>query len=100
MAEMVQVIISAFLFSLCLLAGSAAAAENSAAQQVATRACGSLLARVNAIPGTGPIFLQSYDNATGAVSEGQPTLTGAYTYDNALAVIALVACGHRDAALR
>jgi hypothetical protein len=100
MAEMVQFIISVFLFSLCLLAGSAAAAENSAAQQVATRACGSLLARVNAIPGTAPIFLQSYDNSTGAGGESRPTLLGAYTYDNALAVIALVACGHHEASLR
>ncbi|HEV8391929.1 MAG TPA: hypothetical protein VGQ35_18900 [Dongiaceae bacterium] len=50
-----------------------------------------------AAPGSGPIFLQSYDPSTGA---GAPTVAGAYTYDNALAVTALVACGQRDAALR
>jgi hypothetical protein len=77
-----------------------AAAEDAPAQQVATRACGALLSRVNALPGSGPAFLQSYDEASGGASDGQPTLTGAYTYDNALAAIALVACGHRDAALR
>ncbi|HEY3145945.1 MAG TPA: hypothetical protein VGJ75_06325, partial [Dongiaceae bacterium] len=55
---------------------------------------------MNAIPGNGPAFLQSYDNANNTGGEGLPTLTGAYTYDNALAAIALVACGQREAALR
>jgi hypothetical protein len=77
-----------------------AAAEASPVQQVAARACGALLSRVNAVPGSGPMFLQSYDNANGRPSADNPTLTGAYTYDNALAAIALVACGHRDAAQR
>jgi hypothetical protein len=88
------------LSALLLQTGSSAAAEGPLAEQVATRACGTLLARVNAIPGLGPAFLQSYDNAAGGSSESQPTLTGAYTYDNALAAIALVACGQRAAALR
>lgn len=96
----IQFILSIVLYSLCLRTDSFAAAQSPPAQQVATRACGSLLARVNAFPGADPIFLQSYDNSTGDGSESQPTLLGAYTYDNALAVIALVACGHRDAALR
>jgi hypothetical protein len=73
-----------------------AVAETSAAQLVANRACGALLSRVQAVAGTEPIFLRSYDPSTG----GAPTIEGAYTYDNALAVIALVACGHRGAALR
>ncbi|HET6161064.1 MAG TPA: hypothetical protein VFE34_22150 [Dongiaceae bacterium] len=98
MSLKVRLILSALFCSLGLQAGSVVAAETLPAQQVAIRACGSLLGRVNAIPGTGPVFLQSYDASTGAESE--PTLHGAYTYDNALAVIALVACGHRDAALR
>ena len=93
-----RLITSVLFFSVCLQAGSVAAAENSPAQQVAARACGSLLARVDAMPGTGPAFLQSYDPSTDAGAP--PKLAGAYTYDNALAVIALVACGHRDAALR
>jgi len=77
-----------------------AAAEGSPARQVATRACGALLSRVNAVSGSGPMFLQSYDNANGRPSADKPTLTGAYTYDNALAAIALVACGQHEAALR
>jgi hypothetical protein len=88
------------LISLCQETASVAAAESPPPQQVATRACGALLARVNAIHGTGPVFLQSYDNANGAPEASQPILTGAYTYDNALAAIALVACGQREAAVR
>jgi hypothetical protein len=93
-----RLIMSVMLLALGMHASSPATAATPT-QQVAARACASLLARVNAASGTGPIFLQSYDNSAGA-SEGRPTLTGAYTYDNALAVIALVACGHRDAARR
>ncbi|WP_119300348.1 hypothetical protein [Dongia deserti] len=93
----VRLIASVLFSALWLSAGSAA---ESPARQVAARACDSLLARVNATPGTEPLFLQSYDSSADVSSESGPTLPGAYTYDNALAVIALVACGHRDAALR
>jgi hypothetical protein len=94
----IQFVAVAFILSLCV-STNLLAAEPSPAQQVAARACGVLLSRVDALPGDGPAFLQSYDNVSDA-NQGQPTLTGAYTYDNALAAIALVACGHRDAALR
>ena len=86
------------LCALLVLHGGPAAAENAPGQQVAARACSALLARVASVVGSGPLFLQSYDPSAG--NEAQPVLPGAYTYDNALAVIALVACGHRDAALR
>ena len=92
MSAMARLGISAVALMLCL---QSALAE-SPAVQVASRACGALRSRVQAEPGTAPIFLRSYDPSTG----GAPTIDGAYTYDNALAVIALVACGHRDAALR
>jgi hypothetical protein len=72
--------------------------ERSPAAMVANRACGALLSRVNAVPGMEPLFLRSYDPSIGG--DSAPTIGGAYTYDNALAVIALKACGHRDAALR
>jgi hypothetical protein len=58
-----------------------------------------LLTRVNAIPGSGPAFLQSYEGSIGNAEE-MISFPGAYTYDNALAAIALVACGRREAALR
>ena len=46
-------------------------------------------------PGTAPVFLPSYPTATA------PSLKGvAFTYDNALAVIALLACGNRGLAAR
>ena len=92
MSTMARLGMSVVALMLCL---QPALAESPAAQ-VATRACGALLSRVHAVPGTEPAFLRSYDPSTG----GAPTIDGAYTYDNALAVIALVACGHRDAALR
>ena len=94
MSSIAKLGMSAVALALCMQ--SAAADEGSPAAQVASRACGALLSRVQAVPGTEPIFLRSYDPSTG----GAPTIDGAYTYDNALAVIALVACGHRDAALR
>jgi len=60
-----------------------------AAQGVAERGCATLAERVDALRGRGPIFLRSYDDA-----EAEPALAGAaFTYDNSLAIIALVACG-------
>jgi hypothetical protein len=92
MSTMTRLGMSVVALTLCQHPASA----ESPAAQVASRACGALLSRVQAVPGTEPIFLRSYDPSTGDA----PTIDGAYTYDNALAVIALVACGHRDAALR
>ncbi|MGE5516428.1 MAG: hypothetical protein ACM31D_11480 [Bacteroidota bacterium] len=67
-----------------LWAGAALAADTT----VATRGCAVLAARV-AAAGGGPVFLASYDEV-----EAEPALRGAaFTYDNALAAIALVACG-------
>lgn len=59
-----------------------------AADEVGGRGCGELARRV-AATGSGPVFLASYDQV-----EDEPALNGAaFTYDNALAAIALVACG-------
>ena len=91
----------------CLLAAAivttaaspiAAAASNS--ERVGQQACSALLARVNAIPGAGPVFLRSYDAGSGAGEGAEPALNGAFTYDNALAAIALQACGEGKAAAR
>lgn len=60
-----------------------------AAEPVAPRGCAVLGQRVAAVSGDGPVFLASYDDV-----ENEPALHGAaFTYDNALAAIALVACG-------
>ncbi|RAU20722.1 hypothetical protein CU669_16650 [Paramagnetospirillum kuznetsovii] len=61
--------------------------EGLAAEELESR----LAARVNGISGeVGPIFLRSFDSATGSGPTDNVALaTAAMTYDNALAVIAL-----------
>ncbi len=72
-------------------AGAIHAATN--AEAVAKQSCNALTARVDAIPGTTPLLLRSYDNERGEGESNEPALrTAAFTYDNALAVIALLAC--------
>ncbi len=72
-------------------------AATSPRQQVAQRACAALAEHVGAATGP-PLFLASYPNAGHA---GEPALaTAAFTYDNALAVIALIACGKLPQARR
>jgi hypothetical protein len=81
-----------------LLALCAAPAQ---AAGLAERACATLAARVDAIPGDGAVLLRSWDGAVGSGPRAEPALAGAaFTYDNALAVIALTACGRRGQATR
>jgi hypothetical protein len=70
------------------------------AEDVANRACSALSSRVAAVSGDGPVFLRSYDAGSGEGPNSEPALNGAFTYDNALAVIALRACGDLAAARR
>lgn len=68
---------------------------------LASRTCATLAARVDAIPGGGPAFLRSYDSVAGHGPPAEaPLANAAFTYDNALAAIALTACGHAPQALR
>jgi hypothetical protein len=62
--------------------------------------CGVLTARLDQIAGRGPAFLRSYDHERGDGPAAEPALNAAFTYDNALAVIALVACGAPERASR
>jgi hypothetical protein len=79
-------------------AGSAAAASSAG---LAAAACAALAQRVAALPGAGPVFLRSYDGPDGQGPNPEPVLhESAFTYDNALAVIALVACGKPEPARR
>ncbi len=79
-------------------AGAAATAE---AADLAGPACATLASRVDSIPGGGPVLLRSWDGAAGAGAPAEPALAGAaFTYDNALAVIALTACGRHGQAER
>src|SRR5262249_26273712 len=52
------------------------------------------------VAGDGPVFLRSYDSADGSGAPSEPVFNGAFTYDNALAAIALEACGAAKQARR
>jgi hypothetical protein len=71
------------------------------AQTLADTGCNAIASRVDAVPGDAPILLRSYDSRRG---QGAPDLAplhaAAFTYDNALAVIALLACGKQPQAER
>lgn len=86
--------------ALLVLLTTSAALGAAPAGDVGTRACAAMSARVDAIPGDGPVFLRSYDGKSGQGPAEEPALNGAFTYDNALAAIALVACGKAAPARR
>ena len=71
-----------------------AGATSRATKTLADTACRAIAARVDAIPGNAPLLLRSYDSLDGHGAPGLPPLhAAAFPYDNALAVIALLACG-------
>ncbi len=86
------------------VSGNALAADGAAdgaPSALAAKTCGALVSRVEEIPGSGPVFLRSYDSQYGIGQTSELALgNAAFTYDNALAVIALVACGKQPQALR
>ena len=60
---------------------------------LAADSCAALESRVDAIPGSAPVFLRSYDAVDGVGEPHEPALkTAAFVYDEALAVIALLGC--------
>lgn len=68
---------------------------------LARAGCNAIASRVDALPGNGPLLLRSYDSWRGEGAPALPPLhSAAFTYDNALAVIALLACGKRPQAER
>jgi hypothetical protein len=86
------------------VAAAPTAGTNPATVRIETMAhtgCSAMASRVDALAGTGPVLLRSYDSKRG---QGAPALlpihSAAFTYDNALAVIALLACGKRPQAER
>ncbi|OYQ35906.1 hypothetical protein CHU95_06495 [Niveispirillum lacus] len=73
----------------------------SAATLLESRLCGSLTVAIDSVPGKGPAFLRSFDHPSGAGAPVEDALkNAAFTYDNALAAIALVACGRATKARR
>lgn len=84
----------------CATSAAAPGAAGDVATRDRARACSAIAERVDAVAGTAPLLLRSYDE-TGAGAPTEPALaTAAFTYDNALATIALVACGRITAATR
>ena len=80
-------------------AQSAPHAGSASPEALALRWCAAMRAQVAAVPGDSALLLRSYDAADGVPDE--PALrTAAFSYDNALAVIALGACGEAAAAGR
>ncbi|WP_245987026.1 hypothetical protein [Azospirillum thermophilum] len=80
---------------------AAGAAQAGPAEDLATKGCTALAARVDEIAGRGPVFLRSYDSPFAPGPTSEPALSNAaFTYDNALAIMALSACGRKAQALR
>jgi hypothetical protein len=93
----------AALVGLIVISGSGVPEKSMAgpmADAVADRACDALKKRVSQSSGEGPVFLRSYDGPSGGGADPEPALRGAFTYDNALAAIALHACGDDQGARR
>jgi hypothetical protein len=85
--------------ALCATPASAAAPVDTR-EALRDGGCQALAGRVAAIPGDGPVMLASYEAAPGGQPLPGPLQQSAFVYDNALAGIALIACGQRDAARR
>jgi hypothetical protein len=63
--------------------------------------CGAIVGAVDAsAPGNGPTFVASYQAATGEAVLPEALRASAFSYDNALAAIALIACGDVPRAAR
>lgn len=93
--------VSVFSPSIAVPPGKPDASLDAVARKVSSQACTAMKQRVDAIPGAAAVLLRSYDAAEGAETTDLPALhTAAFTYDNALAVIALLACGDRAQARR
>lgn len=92
---------TAFLLAALALLVPAIAWASPESSRIADAGCATLSARVDAEAGSGPVFLRSFDSATGKGPADNVALAGAaFTYDNALAAIALTACGNLTQAKR
>ncbi|HYC05516.1 MAG TPA: hypothetical protein VED40_19650 [Azospirillaceae bacterium] len=70
------------------------AAPTVGAETPAQAGCRAMAQRVAAYSGSGPVFLRSFEKPEVLAPLDEPALaTTAFTYDNALAAIALVSCG-------
>jgi hypothetical protein len=86
---------------LFLTAATHVAAATDVARDVSARSCNALGNRVDSAVDHQPLLLRSYDSVSGSGEADDEVLrTAAFTYDNALAVIALLACDKHAQALR
>ncbi|WP_245446954.1 hypothetical protein [Methylobacterium sp. 17Sr1-1] len=83
-----------------LLAALALATGLAAPVQAAPAPCGAVAAALDAAAPSGPAFAASYGPGPGEAAVPLPLRNTAFAYDNALAVIALTACGDRERARR
>lgn len=87
-----------FILTAPLMAGDVSA---SAAHDLARPLCASLVRAVSeAAPEGGPAFVASYRQAPDEAEVPEALRNSAFTYDNALAIVALLACGDTAAARR
>jgi hypothetical protein len=85
---------------LCLLAGCTAPDPSGSERRVMRDVqksllrtqCATIAAHVDALPGSSPVLLVSYKGLQGQPDTDPSLATAAFSYDNALAVIALIAC--------
>lgn len=75
-------------------------AASAPALGLAPALCRNLSAAVGTVPGAGPLFLPSYRPGEDEAEVPLPLRSSAFSYDNALAVMALVACGDLPGARR
>lgn len=83
-----------------VLASTHANAAGALQQQLADSTCGALRSAAVAEPGNGPMLLPSYPTLKQGDDSTKALENVAFVYDNALAGIALTACGNPDQARR
>ncbi len=93
-------LVASFGLIFTMVASTHATAAGTLQQQLADSSCGALRSAATAQPGSGPMLLASYPSLTQGDDATRALQNVAFVYDNALAGIALTACGAPDQARR
>lgn len=86
--------------TVAMLATTSSRAADAAQQRLAGSSCAALHAAAVAIPGSGPMMLPSYPSLQATDDATRALENVAFVYDNALAGVALTACGEPAQARR
>jgi hypothetical protein len=86
--------------ALMMTASVPADAQDASQQQLASSSCAALHSAAQAVPGNGPMMLPSYPSLQQGDDSTRALENVAFIYDNALAGIALIACGEPAQARR